>query len=141
MFNNILVNNKISKYRFAKMCDLPYMTINDLCLGKTDPDNCKAGTVKRIADTLGISMDVLMSGHEDDIVFDTESRTGGIVVVDDDYNAHLEFNYDDRLVVMDYPVSPRKEDLKYRHMFARLRIRTYVTENETKKHLREMLNK
>ena len=61
--NEIIAKNKISKYRLAKNSDIPYMTINDICNGKTNLAECNAKTVYKIAKALGVSMEELLEPY------------------------------------------------------------------------------
>ena len=58
--NEIIAKNKISKYRLAKNSDIPYMTINDICNGKTNLAECNAKTIYKLAKELGVSMEELL---------------------------------------------------------------------------------
>ena len=61
--NEIITKNNISKYRLAKNSDIPYMTINDICNGKTNLAECSAKTIYKIAKTLGVSMEELIEPY------------------------------------------------------------------------------
>ena len=58
--NDYLKKNNITKYRLAKMCNLPYGTLNDICIGKTDITKCSGETLLKIANALNISVDDLL---------------------------------------------------------------------------------
>lgn len=58
--NEIIAKKKISKYRLAKNSDIPYMTINDICNGKTNLAECNAKTIYKLAKELGVSMEELL---------------------------------------------------------------------------------
>ena len=36
MINELMKEKNITKYRLAKISDVPYMTVNDICNNKTD---------------------------------------------------------------------------------------------------------
>ena len=61
--NEIITKNNISKYRLAKNSDIPYMTINDICNGKTNLAECSAKTIYKIAKALGVSMEELIEPY------------------------------------------------------------------------------
>ena len=61
--NQILIDNHISKYRLSKNSGVPYMTINDICSGKTNLAECSAKTIYRIAKELRISMEELLEPY------------------------------------------------------------------------------
>jgi len=57
-----LLNEKnMSVYRLAKMSDVPYATVNDLCNGKTKLEKCSAETVYRLSKAIGIPMETLLA--------------------------------------------------------------------------------
>ena len=61
--NQILTDNHISKYRLSKNSGVPYMTINDICSGKTNLAECNAKTIYRIAKELRVSMEELLEPY------------------------------------------------------------------------------
>ena len=58
--NDYLKKNNMTKYRLAKTCNLPYGTLNDICIGKTDITKCSGETLLKIANALNISVDDLL---------------------------------------------------------------------------------
>ena len=63
LLNTIMEEKGISKYRLSKMCNIPYMTISDICSQRTKLENCSAETVYKIAQALEISMEDLVASH------------------------------------------------------------------------------
>lgn len=61
--NKLLADNNISKYRFSKNSGVPYMTVNDICNGKTNLAECNAGTVYKISRELNVSMEALLEPY------------------------------------------------------------------------------
>ena len=61
--NEIITKNNISKYRLAKNSDIPYMTFNDICNGKTNLAECSAKTIYKISKALGVSMEELIEPY------------------------------------------------------------------------------
>ena len=61
--NQILIDNHISKYRLSKNSGVPYMTLNDICSGKTRLDKCSADTVYKLAKELNVSMEELLEPY------------------------------------------------------------------------------
>ncbi len=60
LINDYLQNNNTSRYQFAKMCNLPYGTLNDIFNGKTDIAKCSGETLFKIAGVLGCTVDDLL---------------------------------------------------------------------------------
>lgn len=56
-----LHEKKISVYRLAKISELPYATVNDICNGKAQLGKCSAETIYRLAHALDISMEDLLA--------------------------------------------------------------------------------
>ena len=61
--NQILAKNQLSKYRLAKNSGIPYMTINDILSGKTNPAQCSAKTIYKLSKELGVSMEELLEPY------------------------------------------------------------------------------
>lgn len=60
LLNTIMIKNGISKYRVAKETGLPYMTVNDIVNGVTPVDHCESGTLYRICQQVGVSVDEVL---------------------------------------------------------------------------------
>lgn len=61
--NKILEDNHISKYRLSKNSGVPYMTVNDICNGKTNLAECNAGTIYKLSRELNVSMEALLEPY------------------------------------------------------------------------------
>lgn len=61
--NEIMRQKRLSKYRVAKNSDIPYMTLNDICSGKTHLCHCSAETVYKLAKELDVSMEDLLAPY------------------------------------------------------------------------------
>ncbi|MCR5056228.1 MAG: helix-turn-helix transcriptional regulator [Clostridia bacterium] len=59
--NEIMQQKHLSKYRVAKNSGIPYMTLNDICNGKTRLDKCSADTVYKLAKELDVTMEDLLN--------------------------------------------------------------------------------
>lgn len=59
MLKQYLKQNKISIYSLSKQTDIPYSTLNDLCNGKVEIDNCKVIILMKLANALKITTDSL----------------------------------------------------------------------------------
>lgn len=57
----LIDNKKYTIYRFSKESGVPKTTLLDLCSGKTSIHRSQAITIKKIANTLGVSMEYLMN--------------------------------------------------------------------------------
>ena len=70
IINKIMKEKKISKYQLAADSGIPYMTVSDICNGKTSLDNCNARTVYKLAEALGVTMERLIEPYMDRPSFD-----------------------------------------------------------------------
>lgn len=57
----LIKSNNYTIYRFSKESKIPKTTLLDLCTGRTSIYKSQAITIKKIADTLGVSMEYVMS--------------------------------------------------------------------------------
>ena len=95
MLKKYLKERNISIYSLAKSSGVPYSTLNDLCNGKVMISNCKAGIVKKLAESLEITMDALYELAEPDrrIVHVAEyDKDAEIKVRNKRYKASFEYN-------------------------------------------------
>ena len=58
---DILKQKNTSIYRLAKVSEVPYATVNDICNGKAQLEKCSAETIYRIAHALDVSMEDLLA--------------------------------------------------------------------------------
>lgn len=63
--NELMERANISKYRLAQRTHIPYMTINDICNGKTKLGKCKAETVYQIAKVFNTSVEKLLEAERE----------------------------------------------------------------------------
>lgn len=61
MINELLRQRNMSIYRLSLNSKIPYMTLNDICSGKTKLEKCNAETVYRLAKELQVSMEDLLA--------------------------------------------------------------------------------
>lgn len=61
ILRDALKKKNITIYRLAKESGLPYATVNDICNGKANLENCSAETVYKIARALNVSMEELIA--------------------------------------------------------------------------------
>lgn len=73
--NELLREEKISKYRLSRVSGVPYTTIDDICTGKTRIEKCSAETIYKIAKVFSISMEELIK----DAVEEVSESTGEFI--------------------------------------------------------------
>ena len=56
-----LKQKNMSIYRLARMSEVPYSTVNDICNGKAQLEKCSAETIYRLAQALDVSMEELLA--------------------------------------------------------------------------------
>lgn len=61
--DTLLKEKNMSKYRLAKISDVPYTTINDICRQKAQIERCTAETIYKIAAVLDVSVESLIAPH------------------------------------------------------------------------------
>ena len=61
-----LAKKQMTKYKLSKVSGVPQATINDICSGKVDLERCSAGTLYRIARTLGVSIEEILESAVSD---------------------------------------------------------------------------
>ncbi|MBO5069869.1 MAG: helix-turn-helix transcriptional regulator [Roseburia sp.] len=94
MLKEFLNQKKISIYKLSQTSGVPYSTLNDIVNGKIDISNCKAGSLKRIADSLEISMDELydICSTTQYIISEKYGIAGKITVKDKKYDLSFSYN-------------------------------------------------
>lgn len=60
LINRLLEEKNMSKYSLAMKAKVPQSTILDICSGKANLNDCKAGTLYKIANVLGTSVDKII---------------------------------------------------------------------------------
>ena len=61
--NDLIQERNITKYRLAKLSEVPYATLNDICSGKTNLAKCSAETVYRLAKALEVTVEELIEPY------------------------------------------------------------------------------
>lgn len=61
--DDLLKEKKMSRYELSKVSGVPQTTIADICSGKANLNNCKAGTLYRIAKVLDVSVDYILDDY------------------------------------------------------------------------------
>lgn len=67
--NELLKQNKMSKYRLAKDSGLPQTTITDICSGKASVEKCSALTLYKIAKVLNVSIESIIENEADNDLY------------------------------------------------------------------------
>jgi DNA-binding Xre family transcriptional regulator len=60
---SIIKASGMSKYHLSRHSGVPYSTLNDLFLGKTDVNRCSAETIERIASALSVSISDILNPY------------------------------------------------------------------------------
>lgn len=94
-----------SVYSIAKESKVPYSTLNDLVNGKVKISECKAGMLRRLAITLGMSMDdfyTLAEGKREEDDGKVMTSYGIPVEIGVRHKAYqIDFDYDGEHVTME----------------------------------------
>lgn len=61
--NRLLHDKKMSVYKLSKDSGIPYATVNDICNGKTSLEKCSGETIYKIAKTLNVSMEDILTPY------------------------------------------------------------------------------
>jgi transcriptional regulator with XRE-family HTH domain len=61
--NKLMQAKRLSKYRLAMRSGVPYMTLSDICSGKTNLGKCSAETVYKLARELDVTMEQLVEQY------------------------------------------------------------------------------
>lgn len=61
--NKLMQAKRLSKYRLAMRSGVPYMTLSDICAGKTNLAKCSAETVYKLSKELDVSMEQLIETY------------------------------------------------------------------------------
>ncbi len=55
-----LEKKQMTKYQLSRMSGVPQTTINDICSGRADLEKCCAGTLYRLANVLGVTIEEIL---------------------------------------------------------------------------------
>ena len=69
MLKALMDKKNISAYALAKKAGIPYSSLSDIISGKTDIQNISSGNLYKLATVLGVSMEQLFLGKDDDRVY------------------------------------------------------------------------
>ncbi|MBQ6654370.1 MAG: helix-turn-helix transcriptional regulator [Erysipelotrichaceae bacterium] len=61
--NEIMKKRGVSKYSVANSSGVPYMTLSDICSGKTNLGKCSAETVYKLSKVLDVTMEELLEPY------------------------------------------------------------------------------
>jgi len=65
IINIILEQKKMTKYRLAKLSEVPQTTVIDICSGKAKLENCSSSTLYKLAKALEVPMESLIANSVD----------------------------------------------------------------------------
>ena len=129
-FNRILKDSHMSMYALARRAGVPYTTVNEIHRGVNDINQCAAGTVWRLANTLCVSSDEILNHiyYLDGV----RGRYKGIEytwVCDD--TSHVIFEHEGKTIDLDigklYDI-PSRIDIY--NIFAGWKVEDYIEEKE-----------
>ena len=63
--NDLMEQYGMTKYRLSQYTHIPYMTINDICNGKTSLGRCNAETVYQIAKAFNVTVEELLEAAKE----------------------------------------------------------------------------
>ena len=66
MLKDMIADRNISVYKLAAECSLPYTTVNELVLGKKDPQQCSYRTLSALAHFFGCSVEELVASAKNE---------------------------------------------------------------------------
>ena len=104
MFKEYLKQHEISIYWLSKNTEISYSTLNDFVNGKVDIENCKFGMIKKIADTLNLSLEKMyqLCRNKKIIYSEQYDVSGEIKVIQKSY--HIVF--DDQNICINKRICP-----------------------------------
>lgn len=65
IINELLHKENMSRYRLSKESGVAMTTITDICSGKAELNKCMAGTLYKIAQVLGVTVDSLLENNKE----------------------------------------------------------------------------
>lgn len=95
MLKDYLEKNNISIYSLSKDIEIAYSTLNDICNGKVDINNCKVSIIKKLAKYFNTSMDEMYN-----ICLNDKNIQIGLLTKAEIYTKnksyYVKFRYDDK---------------------------------------------
>lgn len=111
MLKDYLSEHKTSMYKLAAESGVPYSTVNDLANGRIEIEQCRAGILKRLADSLAVTMDDLYNLCDTELrVFSDERKTDVKIRVK---NKTYYAEFDDHGTPVLLEVCPVNKDTSY----------------------------
>ncbi len=74
IIDDLLNENKMSRYKLSKESGVPQSTISDICSGKTSLEKCSVGTLYKLAKVLGVTIEALLEANKQTLKEDEEYR-------------------------------------------------------------------
>lgn len=56
----VMSEKNITKYQLSKKSGIPWATLSDICNGKADLEKCSVGTVRKLANALGMTIEEVL---------------------------------------------------------------------------------
>lgn len=75
IIDDLLKNEKMSRYKLSKISGVPQTTISDICSGKAEMPKCTAGTLYKIAKALNVTVDTLLEADQQENALYPEYRS------------------------------------------------------------------
>ena len=111
MLKDYLSEHKTSMYKLAAESGVPYSTVNDLANGRIEIEQCRAGILKRLSDTLAVTMDDLYNLCDNELrVYSEEWKTDVKIRVK---NKTYYAEFDDHGTPVLLEVCPVNKDTRY----------------------------
>lgn len=130
MLKNYLINNNVSIYSLSKSTQIAYSTLNDICNGKVDIDNCKVSIIKKLSEFFNTTMDEMykICFNDDNSVY---IKRYGIYanIITKNKKYYVSFNYDNNNVVLKV-CNVNKNNTDYIKTMAEWVSEDYITEKE-----------
>lgn len=95
MLKDYLEKNNISIYSLSKDTEIAYSTLNDICNGKVDINNCKVGIIKKLAKYFNTSMDEMYNTCLNDKNIQIDLLTKAEIYTKNK-SYYVKFRYDDK---------------------------------------------
>ena len=139
-FMDKLAEAGITMYALSKRSGVPYTTVNEICNGKNDINQCAAGTVHRLAAALGTTTDSIINpiNYLDGI----KGKYKGIEYTwSTDGNSFITFEHNDKQVTLDAGTHLNMPSrMNYYEIIAGWMIKDYTEKADWQKSMQEKMD-